>query len=55
MKALQTNLFQSIEELNRQPLIVAYGLGVDSTAVLVELHKRNIRPDAILFVMYSST
>lgn len=49
MKALQTNLFQTIEETMRQPLIVAYGLGVDSTAVLVELYKRNIRPDAILF------
>jgi hypothetical protein len=47
--ALQTNLFKSIEELFRQPLILAYGLGVDSTAVLVELYKRGIRPDAILF------
>lgn len=49
MKALQTNLFKTIEETIRQPLIVAYGLGVDSTAVLVELYKRGIRPDAILF------
>ena len=49
MKTLQTNLFKTIEELKRQPLIVAYGLGVDSTAVLVELYKRGIRPDAILF------
>ena len=49
MKALQTNLFISIDEQTRQPLIVAYGLGVDSTAVLVELCKRGIRPDAILF------
>jgi len=49
MKALQTNLFKSIAELTYQPLIVAYGLGVDSTAALVEMQKRNIRPDAILF------
>lgn len=49
MEALQTNLFISIDEQLRQPLIVAYGLGVDSTAVLVELWKRGIRPDAILF------
>lgn len=51
MKALQTNLFKSLTELTYQPLILAYGLGVDSTAVLVELHRRSIRPDAILFVM----
>jgi len=31
------------------PLCVAYGLGVDSTAVLVKLHESGIRPDAILF------
>lgn len=31
------------------PLIVADGLGVDSTAVLCELRRRKIRPDAILF------
>ncbi|MEN0095933.1 MAG: hypothetical protein AAGB30_11160 [Pedobacter sp.] len=29
--------------------MLAYGLGVDSTAVLVELEKRKVRPDAILF------
>jgi hypothetical protein len=33
----------------KQPLIVAYGLGVDSTAAIVELYKRGIRPDAITF------
>lgn len=32
-----------------EPLIVAYGLGVDSTAALVELWTRGIRPDAITF------
>lgn len=29
--------------------MVAYGLGVDSTAVLVLLQQQGIRPDAILF------
>lgn len=32
-----------------QPFIVAYGMGVDSTAVLVGLHQRGIRPDLIMF------
>jgi len=32
-----------------QPLLVAYGMGVDSTAMLVGLAQRGIRPDAILF------
>lgn len=31
------------------PLTVAYGLGVDSTAMLVGMHQRGIRPDLILF------
>ena len=31
------------------PLVVAYGLGVNSTALLVELVKRAVRPDLILF------
>src|SRR5437868_1048367 len=31
------------------PLVVSYGLGVDSTAMLVELARRRIRPDLILF------
>lgn len=33
----------------RRPLVVAYGVGVDSTAMLVGLQQRGIRPDAILF------
>ena len=33
----------------RIPLVVAYGMGVDSTAMLVGMHKRGIRPDLILF------
>ncbi len=31
------------------PLVVAYGLGVDSTAMLVEFANRGIKPDLILF------
>ncbi len=31
------------------PLVAAYGLGVDSTAMLVEFAQRGIRPDLILF------
>ena len=30
-------------------LIVSYGLGLDSTAMLVEMHNRGMRPDLILF------
>jgi hypothetical protein len=30
-------------------LVVAYGLGVDSTAMLIEFARRGIRPDLILF------
>jgi hypothetical protein len=32
----------------RQPLVVAYGIGVDSTAMLVAMQQRGIRPDMIL-------
>src|SRR3954447_24075091 len=31
------------------PLVVAYGLGVDSTAMLIEFARCGIRPDLILF------
>src|SRR5437773_11547536 len=31
------------------PLVVAYGLGVDSTALLIEFARRGIRPDLIQF------
>ena len=31
------------------PLVVAYGLGVDSTAMLIEFANRGIKPDLILF------
>jgi 3'-phosphoadenosine 5'-phosphosulfate sulfotransferase (PAPS reductase)/FAD synthetase len=33
----------------RSPLVIAYGLGVDSTAMLVGYWRRGIRPDLILF------
>lgn len=33
----------------KRPLVVAYGMGVDSTAMLVGFADRGIRPDAILF------
>lgn len=32
-----------------QPLVVAYGMGVDSTAMLILLRNQGIRPDLILF------
>lgn len=35
--------------LNGRPLVIAYGVGLDSTAILVGLHQRGIRPDKILF------
>ena len=31
------------------PLVLSYGLGVDSTALLVGWHQRGVRPDLILF------
>lgn len=34
---------------NDLPLVVCYGMGVDSTAVLVEFERLGIRPDLILF------
>lgn len=35
--------------IDNKPLVVAYGLGVDSTAMLVGFVQRGIRPDLILF------
>lgn len=32
-----------------RPIVVSYGGGVDSTAMLVGLHQRGIRPDLIIF------
>lgn len=34
---------------NPAPVVVSYGVGVDSTALLVAMQRRGIRPDAILF------
>jgi 3'-phosphoadenosine 5'-phosphosulfate sulfotransferase (PAPS reductase)/FAD synthetase len=34
---------------NNEPVIVSYGLGVDSTALLIALKQANIIPAAILF------
>lgn len=42
---IQSNLFYEL----KQPIIAACGLGVDTVAYLVEMKKRGIRPDAILF------
>ena len=35
--------------MDKQHLVVAYGMGVDSTAMLVGMAARGIRPDVILF------
>lgn len=42
-------MFKQLRPWPNCPLIVAYGLGVDSTAMLVEFAHRGIRPDMILF------
>jgi hypothetical protein len=36
------------------PQVVAHGLGVDSTAMLIEFARRGIRPDLILFATVCS-
>lgn len=41
----QQNLFHEV----KQPLAVAYGMGVDSTAVLVQFARLGIIPDVIMF------
>ncbi|MCL2646133.1 MAG: hypothetical protein FWD61_03895 [Phycisphaerales bacterium] len=40
--------------IGNQPLIVSYGAGRDSTAMLIEMHRRGIRPDVILFANVGS-
>lgn len=45
---MQFNLFARDPDA-RQPLVVSYGVGVDSTAMLIAMHRRGIRPDLILF------
>jgi len=42
-------LLDYIRETAYVPIVVAYGAGVDSTAMLVELHNRDITPDMIIF------
>lgn len=44
---LQHNLFGSA--VPQQPLVMAYGMGVDSTAMLIGFAQCGIRPDLILF------
>lgn len=40
--------------IGNQPVVVAYGVGRDSTAMLVEMYNRGIRPDAITFANVGS-
>ena len=35
--------------MRSEPIVVSYGMGLDSTAMLVEMHNRGMRPDLILF------
>jgi hypothetical protein len=44
---MQTTL--ALAATGRSPLAIAYGVGVDSTAMLVGYAARGIRPDLILF------
>lgn len=46
--AIAAGLFAAPPE-TPPPLVVAYGLGVDSTAMLIGLKHRGVRPDLILF------
>jgi len=50
-KVLDLTNTEGLREAQRQglPLVVAYGMGVDSTAMLIGLKQRGIRPDMILF------
>ena len=41
--------FIGSDSQHRDPLVLAYGMGVDSTAVLVGWQTRGVRPDLILF------
>ncbi len=48
-KALTLDEAVAEREKYGTPIVVAYGMGVDSTAMLVGMHQRGIRPDKILF------
>jgi len=43
-----------ISSEKKSPIVVSYGAGRDSTAMLVEMWKRNMRPDAIVFANVGS-
>ena len=49
MTASPLPLFAAIDERARVPLVLSYGMGVDSTAVLVGWRRLGLRPDLILF------
>lgn len=52
MVVAQTDLFPAttpIELPAGAPIVVCYGAGVDSTAMLIALHRQGIRPDLITF------
>lgn len=44
----QIPLYGELPQRN-PPLVVAYGMGVDSTALLIGIERRGLRPDLILF------
>lgn len=46
---IKQSKFSFLDNSGKQPLVVSYGLGVDSTAALVGLYREGVRPDAILF------
>ena len=46
---LQCNLFAEAPKQTKPPIVVHYGAGVDSTAMLVGMAQRGITPDLILF------
>jgi 3'-phosphoadenosine 5'-phosphosulfate sulfotransferase (PAPS reductase)/FAD synthetase len=33
----------------KEPLVVSFGAGVNSTAMLIEMRRRGMRPDLVLF------
>jgi hypothetical protein len=43
------DLFAGVPHEHDAPLVVSYGIGVDSTAMLAGMYRRGIRPDAIVF------
>src|ERR1700723_337870 len=45
----QANLFSDVNKGEKRPLVLSYGMGVDSTAVLVLWWHQGIRPDLIMF------